>query len=103
MTAQGTDGGNHDGRGRGSPARIVELAKAQLEELVGRRPESVSGLVRDEDGWRVTLEVVEVERVPPTTSVLGSYEALVDPEGNLLEYSRVRRYVRSQVHDDGLE
>ena len=51
----------------------------------------------------MTLEVVEVERVPPTTSVLGSYEALVDPEGNLLEYSRVRRYVRSQVHDDGLE
>src|SRR5438034_1195069 len=66
------------GRNGSSPARITQLAKAQLADLIGRPPESVSGFMRDEDGWRVTMEVVEVERIPPTTSVMASYEALVD-------------------------
>ena len=45
----------------------------------------------------MTLELLELARIPDTTSVLGSYEALLDGNGDLLEAKRVRRYSRNQT------
>ncbi|HYY34347.1 MAG TPA: gas vesicle protein GvpO [Gaiellaceae bacterium] len=78
----------------------VARAKEQLESLLGRTPESVSSLERRRDGWLVTLEVVEVARIPESTDVLASYEMELDGDGNLRRYGRVRRYRRSQA-DNG--
>jgi hypothetical protein len=81
-------------------ADIVRKARAQLTELTGREPEGVLGVERDdEDGWRVTLEVLELSRVPNTMDLLGSYVVRVDDGGDLLEYSRTRRYARGQADD----
>jgi hypothetical protein len=89
-----------NGHRRGSARAIAELAKRELSELMGKEPESVSSLERDDDGWRVTLEFLELERVPNTSDVLASYEATIDGDGELVEYRRVRRYTRSQ--SDGM-
>jgi len=87
-------------RGDGSDAReIVRRAKEQLAAVMGRRADSVSGLAREDDGWRVTVEVVELERIPPSTDVLASYEVQLDRDGNLVGYERIRRYVRSQADE----
>ena len=62
--------------------------------------ESVSAISRRDDnggGWAVTLELLELARIPDTTSVLGSYEALLDGDGDLVEAKRVRRYSRNQT------
>ncbi len=72
-------------------------AREQLAELTGRETVSVSGLRRTDDGWEVTVEVVELERVPPTTNVMGSYEVELDPNGDLVGYELVERYHRGQV------
>jgi hypothetical protein len=69
----------------------------QLSDFTNRSVDYVSGLERGDDGWHVRIEVVELERIPDSTSVIASYEALVDDEGNLLKYERTRRYVRSQT------
>jgi Gas vesicle synthesis protein GvpO len=61
----------------------------------------VSGVERDSHGWRVTLEVVELRRIPESTNLLATYQVVVDEEGNLLEYNRVRRYYRNQADQDG--
>jgi hypothetical protein len=77
---------------------IVRKAREQLTELTGREPESVLGVTRDdENGWRVTLEVLELERVPNTMDLLGSYEVRLDGGGDLQEYTRTRRYARGQA------
>ena len=89
-----------NGRRRGGARAVAEQAKRELGELMGKEPESVSSLERDDDGWRVTLEFLELERVPNTSDVLASYEAMIDEDGELVEYRRVRRYVRSQ--SDGM-
>jgi hypothetical protein len=68
---------------------------SQLAELTGRDPDSVSGLEPTDDGWRFQVEIVELERVPQTTSVLASYEVDTDPDGNVVSYRRVRRYTRN--------
>jgi hypothetical protein len=77
--------------------RVVEAAREQLEALLGKDADSVSGLDRNGDGWLVTLEVVEVPRIPESTDVLASYEVELDGDRNLVRYARRRRYHRSQA------
>jgi Gas vesicle synthesis protein GvpO len=87
--------------GRAAPVRqIVASAREQLEEMIGRPVSAVLGFAPDEDGWQITLEVVELERIPDTTSILGCYRAQLDRDGELTEYRRVRRYNRSQPDED---
>jgi hypothetical protein len=77
--------------------RVVTSAREQLEALQGRAAESVSGVERTPNGWTVSLEVVELARIPETTDVLATYELVLDRDANLVRYSRGRRYNRSQA------
>ncbi|TML45451.1 MAG: hypothetical protein E6G19_04455 [Actinobacteria bacterium] len=77
--------------------QTVERARRQLSALLAHPVESVSAFERTHDGWLVTLEVVEVSRIPESTDVLASYEVELDEDRNLRRYARVRRYVRSQA------
>ncbi|WP_308290501.1 gas vesicle protein GvpO [Streptomyces marispadix] len=78
-------------------AEAMRLAAGQLAELLQREPASVSSLKASGDGWTADIEVVEVERVPDTTSVMASYRVQLDGQGNLLGYERTRRYARGQI------
>ena len=80
-----------------SAAWAMRSAARQLEELLGRAPESVSAIKPSEEGWEADVEVLELERVPETTSVLGTYHVRLDAEGELLAYERTRRYTRGQI------
>jgi hypothetical protein len=75
----------------------VQKARAQLEALLDRQVESVSAFERTHDGWLVTLEVVELSRIPESTDVLASYEMDLDDDRNVRRYARVRRYHRAQA------
>ncbi|MFE9888909.1 gas vesicle protein [Streptomyces scopuliridis] len=72
-------------------------ATEQLAGLLGKRPESVSAVKRTEEGWQADVEVLEISRVPDTTSVMASYRVRLDEEGRLTEYERRRRYARGQI------
>ena len=76
-------------------------AREQLGSLLGKEPEAVSALESTGEGWLVTLEVVEVNRIPESTDVLASYEIELDDDLNLRRYARVRRYSRSQADQGG--
>jgi hypothetical protein len=68
----------------------------QITELTGKDPESVTGVTRSEDGWRVTVEVVEDRRIPSSTDILSTYETEIADDSELLSYQRVRRYSRGR-------
>ncbi|MFI9063775.1 gas vesicle protein [Streptomyces sp. NPDC053429] len=78
-------------------AAAMRAAVAQLAELLGRLPESVSLLKPTEDGWVAQVEVVELERIPETTSVMASYRVALDEDGELISYERTRRYSRGTI------
>ena len=80
-----------------SALQAVRFAKAQLLELTGKRPESVSSVNRTRDGWVVNVEVVELERIPQSTDILASYQVELDERGELRCYERVNRYYRNQT------
>ncbi|MER6398995.1 gas vesicle protein [Kitasatospora sp. NPDC001603] len=80
-----------------SAPQAIRCAARQLEELLGRAPESVSAVKPAEDGWQADVEVLELERIPPTTSVMATYRVTLDAEGELVAYERTRRYSRGQI------
>ena len=63
------------------------------------KPRVTSSVRRQDGGWAVTLEVVEVRRIPDSTDVLSSYELVLDDDGGIVELNRKRRYRRSQVEE----
>jgi len=82
------------------PSEAALRAKEQLAALTGLDALTVSGLDKVEAGWSVTVEMLELKKIPESTDVLGSYECVVDDDCNLLSYKRTLRYRRSDVMDD---
>jgi hypothetical protein len=82
---------------RPSGAKIAGEAVRQLSELTSRQVEGVTALHRNDDGWLVELEVLELQRIPTTTDVLATYEVSLDSSGEMEGYRRIRRYVRGQA------
>lgn len=97
----GTDQGSSSGTRKGpKPLQLAQLAARQLEMISGRRVDGVTSLERADEGWRIGLDLVESARIPPATDVLGNYEVVVDDDGDLLRYERIRRYIRGQAGED---
>ena len=80
-----------------SALEAVEQAREHLAALLGRPVEAVSGVDRDHGNWIITVQVVELARIPNTTDVLGDYEAILDKNGEVVRYRRTRRYHRGQT------
>ena len=85
-----------------SAREAIEHVRDEFPALLGRPIESVLGVERsdDADGWMVTVQVVELERIPRSTDVLGAYAVELDKNGELLGYRRRRRFNRSQADED---
>jgi hypothetical protein len=81
----------------GSLDKLVHRAVAEFSRLSGNTPEQVSGVRSTDDGWSVLVEVLDLERIPSTTSILSTYRVDVDPNGGLVGYERIRRYTRSSI------
>jgi hypothetical protein len=86
--------------GRLSASELSQAALATVQELTGYRPEAVTGLEWDGEFWRVTVDVLELARIPNTTDVLGSYTVQLDDRGTLRGYRRVRRFQRGQISEE---
>lgn len=88
------------GQGLTGP-EAVQRVRSELPQLLGRPIEAVLGLERDDDdGWRLTVSVVELARIPHSTDVLGAYAVTIDRDGELTGYRRQRRYHRNQAEED---
>jgi hypothetical protein len=67
----------------------------QFGLLTGKKPDAVTGLRSiPEGGWSVLVDVVELERVPDSTSVIATYRVDLDSQGELSSCERLRRYTR---------
>jgi hypothetical protein len=84
-------------RRNGSLIGVASQAVAQFSKLSGRAAESVTGAKAEGEGWSLLVDVVELERTPPTLSVLATYRVDTDHDGNLLSYERLRRFTRNAI------
>ena len=73
----------------------------QITELTGKEAEGVTGVAQSQDGWLVTVEVVEDRRIPSSSDILSTYETEIADDGELLSYRRTRRYARGRGDSEG--
>ena len=78
-------------------SEIGGLAKEELQALTGLKAETVSSVQKQGDHWDVTVDMIEMHVTPNSRDVLAIYDVQIDPEGTVLGYRRMGRYVRSQV------
>jgi hypothetical protein len=69
----------------------------EFVELSGQPADRVSGVRKTDAGWSLLVDVVDVERIPATTSVLSTYRLDADGAGHLCGYERVRRFTRAET------
>jgi hypothetical protein len=74
---------------------LLERTKQQITEITGLKPVAITGAFKNDEGWHVSLELVEMSRIPTATDVLGAYEALVAEDGTLITFERKRIRLRA--------
>ena len=79
------------------PGDLAHEARRQVSELTGLPVETVTGFARSGNDWVVTVEAVELARVPSTMDVLGTFEVTLSDEGELLGLRRRDRHRRSET------
>lgn len=88
------------GNGTLTAAELGKAAMTTVRELTGYEPEAVTALEWDGEFWEVTVDVLELERIPNTTDVIGEYLVRLDESGTLRGYRRARRFQRSQAEGE---
>jgi hypothetical protein len=91
------ENGDRPHGGNGGVVSAVQRALEQFAGLTRLEPVGATGVRREENGWSVLVDVVELERVPMTTSVMATYRVDIDDSGELTGYERLRRFSRGQV------
>jgi hypothetical protein len=89
-----------ESRPRASAREVATSAGEQLAALVGKPVEGVTGMESTDDGWRVSIEVLELRRIPESTDMLALYEVEADAKGDLMGYRRLSRYARGTSRED---
>ena len=82
--------------------QLLQVAREQVADVTGREVEGISGLHRNgDDTWIVSVDVLELQRVPSTMDLLATYEVTLSDDGDVLGFERRRRFHRSAVDDGG--
>jgi len=81
------------------PLELAQQATQQLSEMTGLQSGRVTGLDRaGDDRWVVTVEVVELARIPSTMDVMGTFEVTLSVGGELVGIRRSGRHRRSETN-----
>jgi hypothetical protein len=83
------------------PFELAQQARRQVADMTGLESGTVTGFNRAaDDQWVVTVEVVELARIPSTMDVMGTFEVTLSEGGELLGLRRSGRHRRSQTDQD---
>jgi hypothetical protein len=80
--------------------QAARRAAGHVLELTGHEPENVVSIAKNEDGWHVGIEVVELRRIPDSADIMAVYELVLDSRGDLVSYRREQRYHRGSTERD---
>ena len=82
---------------------VVERAKRQLAEVTGFQPVAAGASYRDAKGWHVSVDMLEMARLPDSTDLLGTYVVELDQEGSMVRFEKKRSRLRGQPYEEAEE
>jgi hypothetical protein len=96
--SNGASSGGSSNR-RISAGAAARRAREEFPDVSDIPVERVSAVDRTDKGWQVTLEALELRRIPETMDVIGVYEVDLTARGQVSGWRRVGRFHRSQVQE----
>lgn len=78
---------------------IVDEVEVMTGTVLGQPLDTNTGINRVEDGWAVTVQVIERKSIPDTQDILGQYELTFDDSISPVGYERTARYRRDQMNE----
>lgn len=79
---------------------LAERAKEQLAQVTGFSPVAAVGGFKDEGGWHITVDAVEMTRIPNSTDIIGTYVVSLDQEGNMVKFNKKRSRLRGEPYEE---
>ena len=77
-------------------AQAVQRAGREMAQLTGQPLAGFVSCVHDGEQWRVTLETVDRKAVPDSADLLATYLAILDGEGAVVNFERLRTRRRGE-------
>lgn len=90
-----------DGKPKSLP-ELVETVREELRQLTGLKLCTTVKTSKMEGGWRISVEMLEKTSIPDSMDLLATYEALVDPNGHVMEFQRkgMRKRMEAEVENE---
>jgi len=82
---------------------LIEKAREELGKITGLELSTTLGAIKEERGWKVSLEMVEKHSLPDQMDILATYEVILDDDGNVIEFNRVKLRKRIDTEGAGVE
>ncbi len=82
---------------------VAERAKRQLAEVTGFQEGPAVASYRDAKGWHVSVDMLEMARLPDSTDLLGTYVVELDQEGSMVRFEKKRSRLRGQPYEEAEE
>jgi len=82
---------------------LIEKAREELSSITGLELSTTLGAVKEEKGWKVTVEMVEKHAIPDQLDILAIYEVFLDDDGNVIEFKRARLRKRMDIEGEESE
>lgn len=78
---------------------VINAAKEQLHSILALDVANVIAASKTNDGWNVKIDLIERKAIPDTQDLLGTYDIILDEEGNIVSYERKKIRKRMDLEE----
>lgn len=81
--------------------QLIELAREEISKVTGLEISTTLSTVKDERGWRISMEMIEKHSIPDQMDILATYVVILDDDGKLVEFYRkgLRKRVDTETEE----
>ena len=76
---------------------LIEQTRRELNKLTGLDLSTTKGVKKEDNGWTITIEMIEKHSIPDQMDILALYEVSIDEDGNILSFDRTAMRKRMDV------
>jgi hypothetical protein len=80
-------------------SEAIRRTEEEIPAVIRLKLSGVIGAMKKDDGWHVSVEMVERHALPDSQDLLGVYEVVIDEMGRLMNYERKRVRRRNEVEE----
>jgi len=81
-------------------SEAVKTVLGEFPNLTNLKASGVVGVSHGDEGWVVSIEMIEKKSIPDSMDVLGLYEVKVDDRGKIVDFSRVKLRKRGDTVEE---